>query len=79
VRGLIAYLGRKLAGLLDQLLDRFLRRQHAHQFALDIDVLHVLRQPRRIAVCEFTNCCDAGGADQADLGLAHSPGPGVRR
>ena len=76
-RPLVGDLGLKLAGLRDQLLDRLFRGQDAHQFALGIDVFHVLRQPGRIAQREFTYRGDAGSAHQPDLCLAHAGNPHV--
>src|SRR5262245_53088453 len=74
---LIGNLWLKLACLRDQLLDGFLRGQDADESPLGIHFLHVLRQARRIAQRQFANRGDAGGADQADLGLSHSGNPHV--
>src|ERR1700737_5059433 len=67
----------KLAGLLDQLLDRLFRGQDADEFAPGIDLFHALGEARRVAQREFADRGDAGSAHQPDLGLAHAGNPHV--
>src|SRR3569623_2403319 len=69
---LVADLERQFLGPLDQLADRALRGEHAHQLALSEALGNRLRQPSGVSKGKFPPRGDARGPDQLGLGLAHA-------